>query len=95
LLGIVLLAGCGYIEVNLASLEPFDAFSFRVAGWLTISVALIGFTASFFVPMAYCRFGCPTGAVLNFLRFNKRSDKVQPRDCLAVIMLVIAFVITV
>ena len=95
LLGIVLLAGCGYIKVNLASLEPFDAFSFRVAGWLTISVALIGFTASLFVPMAYCRFGCPTGAVLNFLRFNKRSDKVQPRDCLAVIMLVIAFVITV
>ena len=94
LLGIVLLAGCGYIEINLASIEPFDAFSFRVAGWLTISIAFVGLIASLFVPMAYCRFGCPTGALLNFLRFNRRSYKVQLRDCIAIVMLVIAFVIT-
>lgn len=95
LLGIVLLSGCGYIEINLASIEPFDAFSFRVAGWLTISIALVGLIVSLFVPMAYCRFGCPTGALLNFLRFNRRSYKVQLRDCIAIVMLVIAIVITI
>jgi Na+-translocating ferredoxin:NAD+ oxidoreductase RnfG subunit len=95
LLGIVLLVGCGYIDINLASIEPFDAFSFRIAGWLTISIAVVGLVVSLFVPMAYCRFGCPTGALLNFLRFNRRSYKVQLRDFIAIVMLVIAIVITI
>ena len=95
LLGIVLLAGCGYIQINLASIEPFDAFSFRLAGWLTIGIAFVGLSVSLFVPMAYCRFGCPTGALLNFLRFNRRSYKVQLRDCIAIVMLAIALVITI
>lgn len=85
----VLLTAFKQLNLNLASLEAFDAFSIRVAGWITISVALVGLIASLFVPMAYCRFGCPTGAVLNFLRFNSKSGNLNGRDLLAIGALVL------
>ena len=94
LLIIVLFAASGHLKLNLASIEPFDAFSFRIAGWLTIAVALTGMMVSLFVPMAYCRYGCPTGAVLNFLRFNGQSGKISLRDGFAIAMLVFALLLT-
>lgn len=94
LLIIVLFSTSNHLEVNLASIEPFDAFSFRIAGWLTIAIALTGMVVSLFVPMAYCRYGCPTGAVLSFLRFNGQSGKLHLRDGFAVAMLVFALLLT-
>ena len=94
ILGLVLVAALGQLDLNLAAIEPFDAFSFRVAGWLTIAIALTGMIASFFVPMAYCRFGCPTGTLLSFLRFNRQSHMIHPRDCVAVVMLLVALLIS-
>src|SRR5690606_9597507 len=41
------------LSVNLVSIEPFDAYIWRSAGWATIVIAIIGFVASLFVPMAY------------------------------------------
>ncbi len=95
LLIISLLAASGHLSLNLASIEPFDAFSFRVAGWITIAIAVTGLFVSFFQPMAYCRYGCPTGAMLNFLRFNRRSHEFQLRDGVALLMLILALVITI
>ena len=51
--------------VNLNALEPFDAWLIRVAGWGTIIVAVVGLVPSLFVPMAYCRYGCPTARCSN------------------------------
>lgn len=93
LLVLVFLTGVKALDLNLAALEAFDAFSFRVAGWATICVAIVGLIASLFVPLAYCRFGCPTGAVLDYLRFNSKSDKVGLRDLLAVGCLIVGIVI--
>jgi polyferredoxin len=67
----------------LVDIEPFDAYLFPVAGWATITIALVGLAASLFVPMAYCRYGCPTGALLQFLRFNAASDRWSSRDWVA------------
>ena len=53
---------------SLVNLEPFNAYVFQIAGWATITIAVIGLVASLVIPMAYCRFGCPTGFVLNYLR---------------------------
>ena len=78
---------------SLIDFEPFDAWVFRVAGWATISIAVIGLFASFFIPMAYCRFGCPTGFLLNFLRLNAHSDRWGKTDWGAVILLAISFFI--
>ena len=80
----------GSLAFSLVDIEPFDAWVFRVAGWATITVAIVGLIASLFVPMAYCRFGCPTGALLNFFRFNSRSDRWTTRDWFALSLVAIA-----
>ena len=71
------------LAVQPVHIEPFDAYVFRVAGWATLAIAVVGIIASLFVPMAYCRYGCPTGALLEYLRRNVRSDRLTGRDALA------------
>lgn len=71
------------LPFSLVDIEPFDAYVFRIAGWATIAVFVVGIVASLFVPMAYCRFGCPTGRLLDYLRFNARSDRWTVRDWVA------------
>ncbi|MEM7560876.1 MAG: FMN-binding protein, partial [Planctomycetota bacterium] len=93
---VILLGWCVLIattnwEFSLVDIEPFDAWVFRVAGWATITVAIVGLLASLFVPMAYCRFGCPTGMLLGFLRFNARSDRWSQRDSVAAALVALAF----
>ncbi|MEM8736223.1 MAG: FMN-binding protein [Planctomycetota bacterium] len=91
----VLLAWCVLVAVSgmafsLVDIEPFDAWIFRLAGWPTIVVALVGLGFSLFSPMAYCRFGCPTGAMLGFLRFRGDSGNWTIRDTVAVALLLVA-----
>ncbi|MBC8871285.1 MAG: FMN-binding protein [Planctomycetes bacterium] len=78
---------------SLTAIEPFDAYLFRVAGWATIAVAMVGLAFSLVVPMAYCRFGCPTGALLVFLRRHGRSDRFTLRDWMALGLVTIAVAI--
>jgi polyferredoxin len=73
-------------EVNVNALEPFDALLIRVAGWGTITVAVVGLVASLFVPMAYCRYGCPTGALLKFVRYAGHGDVFGKRDVAALVL---------
>ena len=80
-------------KFNLASIEPFDGFAFRVAGWATIGIFMIGLAISFVSPMAYCRYGCPTGAMLGFLKFRSDSHRMGMRDYAAVTLLALAFMI--
>lgn len=87
---IVVLASLSF---SLVDIEPFDAYLFPIAGWATLTVAILGILASFFVPMAYCRFGCPTGMLLEFLRYNGKSDRWTVRDWIATGYLVLAVVI--
>ena len=89
LLWVVIVAACG-LGFSLVDVEPFDAWLFRVAGIATIAVAIVGLVASLFVPMAYCRFGCPTGALLQFVRTNRKSHEFSIRDGLAAVCLAVA-----
>lgn len=68
---------------SLVDIEPFDAYLWRTAGWATISLAVAGLVASAFVPMAYCRFGCPTGAVLDYVRLHGQGSHLTGRDWFA------------
>jgi len=81
-------------EINLNALEPFDAWLIRIAGWGTITVAVVGLAASLFVPMAYCRYGCPTGALLKFIRYAGHGDSFGRRDLLALGLALTSWVIT-
>ncbi len=92
LLAIVVVTAVSGSRLNLAALEPFDGFGFRVAGWATIAVFVVGLLFSFVSPMAYCRFGCPTGALLNYSRFRANSHRLGLRDLVAAGLLVLAIV---
>ncbi len=83
------------LPFDLAGLEPFAAYVIRSAGVATLAVAGIGLVAAFFVPQAYCRFGCPTGALLNFVRTRGATDSFSRRDAVALGLVVLAFVLNV
>lgn len=92
LLIFVFIAAMVPLPVNLASVEAFDAWLWPAAGWVTVAIAVAGLVASLFVPMAYCRYGCPTGALLGYLRRNARDDKLTRRDALAVVLAIAGIV---
>jgi NosR/NirI family nitrous oxide reductase transcriptional regulator len=90
LLGLVLTVAMLGLPLDLAHLEPFDAYVLRAAGVATISIAVAGLVASLFVPMAYCHYGCPTGVFLNFIRRHGRADRFGTRDVAALLLLALA-----
>jgi Na+-translocating ferredoxin:NAD+ oxidoreductase RnfG subunit/predicted small integral membrane protein len=79
------------LGIDLNQVEPFDAYLFRVAGIASIGIALAGLLWSLVTPLAYCRFGCPTGALFKMLRFTGTGDRLGVRDWLAVAVIVTAF----
>lgn len=79
------------LGLDLNQVEPFDAYLFRVAGIASIGIALAGLLWSLVTPLAYCRFGCPTGALFKMLRFTGTGDRLGVRDWLAVAAIVTAF----
>ncbi|MEQ2005973.1 MAG: FMN-binding protein [Limisphaerales bacterium] len=81
------------LEFDLAGLEPFDAYVIRSAGVATIAVAAIGLLAAAMVPKAYCKYGCPTGALLEFVRARGPGDKFGKRDVAAMVLLGVALVL--
>ena len=83
------------LPFDLADLEPFAAYVVRSARVATLAVAAIGLVASFFVPQAYCRFGCPTGALLNFVRARGTTDTFSRRDAVALVLVLLAITLNV
>jgi hypothetical protein len=43
--------------------------------------------------MAYCHYGCPTGALLNFVRAHGKADRFSRRDLAALLLLGLAVVL--
>jgi hypothetical protein len=83
------------VPFELAGLEPFDAYLWRTAGRATLIVAGVGLVAACFIPQAYCRFGCPTGALLNFVRGRGPIDRFSGRDALAAGLVAVAVALNV
>ncbi len=75
------------LPLDLADIEPFDAYLLGTAGAATILIAVVGLAAALFVALAYCRYGCPTGQVLEFVRSHGRADRFGRRDVTAGLML--------
>jgi hypothetical protein len=76
------------LPTDLAAIEPFDAWLLTRAGLGTILVAIVGLVASLFIPQAYCRFGCPTGELLEFVRSHGHAggDRLRRRDIVAALL---------
>jgi hypothetical protein len=94
LLGLVVTVCILVLPIDLAHLEPFDAYLLNSAGWATIAIAIAGLVASLFVPMAYCHYGCPTGAFLEFLRSRGKADRFCRRDVAAALLVTLAAVLS-
>ncbi len=84
---VTLLLGAG----NLSSWEPFNAWIWYVAGAGSIVFAMLSLAASIVIPMAYCRFGCPTGRLLDYLRHSARATRVTMADAVVVGVTVVAW----
>jgi NosR/NirI family nitrous oxide reductase transcriptional regulator len=80
LLAVALLAVVIPLPINLVDLEPFDGYLPFVAGVPAILIFVASLAASARFPMAYCRHGCPTGALLDHLRLHRRSGSFDWRD---------------
>lgn len=83
----VLLLG---LRLSPAALEPFDAWVWRAGAVLPLVIAVVGLVLSIFIPQAYCRYGCPTGALLSFMRSTGSQDRFGRRDLAFAILLAVA-----
>ncbi len=79
-----------YPSLDLASWEPFHAYLFRIASWTSIAFAIATLAVSALVPMAYCRIGCPTGRLIDYVRFNAAGGKIRIADVTVIALLAIA-----
>jgi NosR/NirI family nitrous oxide reductase transcriptional regulator len=86
LVGLVLLVTMFELPIDRADVEPFVAYQVWLASGVAIAIAVSGLVAAVFVPMAYCKYGCPTGLVLSFVRSHGRADGFGRRDLAAGMM---------
>lgn len=80
---------------DLAAFEPFDAWAWRAGAYASGALAVAGLAASLLVPQAYCRYGCPTGALLRFVRVTGQADRFGARDATALALLALGALATV
>lgn len=86
LIAVVLLTTFLNLPLDLAGIEPFDAYLIASAGLATTVVAVVSLLVSIFIPMAYCKYGCPTGWLLEFVRV----DRFGPKDATGAALLALA-----
>lgn len=80
LLFLAILLGLFVPSFELAWLEPFDGWVLKGGAIVSLALAIVGLVASLFVPQAYCRYGCPTGELLRFIKGSGSHDQVNLRD---------------
>lgn len=70
--------------------EPFHAYLWQAASWSSIVFALATIVAACCVPMAYCRFGCPTGRLIEHVRMKSTSGRWTRFDSVGLGLLMMA-----
>ncbi len=71
----------------LGNLEPFDFWVLGSAAAIPAMLAAAGLVGAAFIPMAYCRYGCPTGALLGFMRATSSRERFGVKDAAALVVL--------
>jgi Na+-translocating ferredoxin:NAD+ oxidoreductase RnfG subunit len=72
--------------------EPFEVWSTGFVAWLPAVLFTAGLVASFFLPQAYCHYGCPTGALLKFL--THAPGRWTRRDSVALFLVALAWILS-
>ena len=81
------LAALAWPRWSLGQVEPFDAWVLGVGVAIPLTLAIVGLVASVFVPQAYCKYGCPTGALFKFVRSANQAETWGRRDTWAAVVL--------
>ncbi len=74
------LTALAWPQVSLGQIEPFDAWVLGTAVALPLTLAIVGLVSAVFVPQAYCKYGCPTGALFKFVRSANQAETWGRRD---------------
>lgn len=61
------------LDIVLENFEPFSAFQFQFASLTVLVIAIVMLVLSIFSNKPWCRFFCPTGALLSMLRAKVRK----------------------
>lgn len=90
-----LLAGAFLLAVmsprfDLAVIEPFDGWILKTGAAASFTIAITSLAAAIFVPQVYCRYGCPTGALLKFVRSHSNGEHFGIAEWAAAGLLVVA-----
>ncbi|WP_461506391.1 FMN-binding protein [Rhodopirellula baltica] len=75
---------------DVSFVEPFHGYLWHLASWSAIAWTISTLAIAFFVPMAYCRLGCPTGRLLDWLRLKGTSHQISRMDLAVVGLLIFA-----
>lgn len=71
-----------------AYFEPFETWSSGFVAFVPAAIFTMGLVAAFFLPQAYCHYGCPTGAMLKFL--TQSPSAWTRKDTVATVLIVAA-----
>ena len=94
LLVLVLVICMQGLPIDLANFEPFDAYLLSAVGWIPVLLAVLGLFAAFFVPRAYCKFGCPTGSLIELTRSHGPAERIGRREAIVGVLFVLALVLS-
>jgi NosR/NirI family transcriptional regulator, nitrous oxide reductase regulator len=83
------LAALAWPRFSLGQIEPFDAWVLGVGVAIPLTLAVAGLVAAVFVPQAYCKYGCPTGALFKFVRSANQAETWSRRDTWAAAVLAV------
>lgn len=78
------------INAQLSAWEPFSAWIWYVAGPAAFALAGMSLLFSAVVPMGWCRYGCMTGRLLEYVRHSARADQVTVADMVLLLLTVCA-----
>lgn len=73
LLGLVWLGLIAGVALDLARVEPFAAFQWRIAGAGSLILAGVFLALALWLPRGWCRFFCPTGRLLRVARCSREG----------------------
>lgn len=94
LLGGAFLAALVWPRWSLGQMEPFDAWMLSGVALSSVVLAALGLVASVFIPQGFCKYGCPTGALLNFTRTQSQQETWSKRDTFAALLLLVGALLT-
>lgn len=81
--------------IPISNFEPFSAFIFSNASYISISIALVFLILSIFFNKPWCTHFCPTGIIFEFFRKKERPKAINTQGYLIAIFLIVIIILIV